>query len=65
MASILLLGTVNEADGRVDSRPVIAEVDDEGRVVGQWYRLEGFHEPHSTVPVRALLVLPSLVLRYL
>lgn len=52
----LLLGTVN-ADGRVDPTPVVVRVA--GNRVVSWQPL-GSCEPPATVPMRALLQLPSL-----
>jgi len=54
----LLLGTVN-ADGRVDHTPVVVRVTG-GRVVS-WQPL-GSCEPPATIPMRALLQLPSLAI---
>lgn len=54
----LLLGTVN-ADGRVDPTPVVVCLSD-GRVVS-WQPL-GSCEPPATIPMRALLQLPTLAI---
>lgn len=53
----LLLGTV-DADGHVDPTPVIVTLAPDG-TVASWTPLTG-HEPHSTIPLRALLSLPDL-----
>ncbi len=53
----LLLGTV-DADGHVNPTPVIAILAPDGTVAA-WSPLTG-HEPHSTIPLRALLSLPDL-----
>lgn len=56
----LLYGTIDLATGRIDPRPVIADMTPEGHV-DSWHPLTG-HEPHSTTLLPALLTLPALTL---
>lgn len=58
----LLLGTV-DADGHVDARPVVVELDEHG-CVKSWQPL-GACETASTVTLRALLRLPQQTLSHL
>ncbi len=54
----LLLGIV-DADGRIDPTPVVVRVV--GKRVVSWHPL-GSCEPPATIPMRALLQLPSLAI---
>lgn len=56
----LLLG-IRRPDGSVDPTPVVVTLRPDGSV-DSWQPL-GTCEPHSTIPLRALLLLPALTIQ--